>query len=80
MFIKIKPVVGGLTDKEKRTIVFAAKELSKHLLMVDAFGDFPVIPVTEYKEKDCCLATVLFFFYISGLKQGMNSSLNRFAL
>jgi len=51
MISKIKPVIGTCNDKEKRTLLFAAKELSRYLGMVDHAGDFPVIPVDTYKEE-----------------------------
>ena len=50
MFVKIKPVVGGLTAKEKRTMIFAAKELSRYLGLAESFGDFPVMPVQAKGE------------------------------
>lgn len=50
MFAKIKPVVAGLSAKEKRTVIFAAKELSRYLGLADSFGDFPVIPVQTKGE------------------------------
>ena len=50
MFCKIKPIVGSLDEKEKRTVLFAAKELSHYLGMADASGDFPIIPVRTMPE------------------------------
>ncbi|MBE7035339.1 MAG: DUF4838 domain-containing protein [Ruminococcaceae bacterium] len=52
MFCKIKPVIGDVTEKEKETILFAAKELSRYFGLVDKAGDFPVIPTERYKESE----------------------------
>ncbi len=51
MFCKIKPIIGSLDEKEKRTALFAARELSRYLRLVDASGDFPVIPVRTMPQN-----------------------------
>ena len=60
MITKIKPVVVGLTPKAKRTMMFAAKELSRYMAQVDPFGDYPIIPAQVYsgKEKDTLFLVV----------------------
>lgn len=52
MICKIKPVTSGLTEKAKRTMLFAARDLARYLKLADPCGDFPVIPAETYKEGD----------------------------
>jgi len=52
MLSKIKPVIGNLDNREKETVLFAAKELSRCLALADSAGDFPVIPVREYRGDE----------------------------
>ncbi len=60
MICKIKPVTGGLTEKAKRTMLFAARELARYMVMVDPKGDYPVIPAVSSggKEKDTLFLTI----------------------
>ncbi|MBQ9939012.1 MAG: DUF4838 domain-containing protein [Oscillospiraceae bacterium] len=52
MFCKIKPIIGGLDEKAKRTVMFAAKELSRYLRTADSGSDFPVVPTAEYTQNE----------------------------
>ena len=51
MINKIKPITGNLTEKEIRTLTFAAKELSKYLSMAKN-DDFPIIPTKEFTSQE----------------------------
>ncbi len=51
MIFKIRPIIGGLSAKERETVLFAAKELQKYLMAVSD-NDFSVIPTEEYDKAD----------------------------
>lgn len=48
---KIKPVMEGRTESEKKTLLFAAFELQKYLARISD-SDFTVIPSENYRGKD----------------------------
>ncbi len=52
MITKIKPVVGGLSVKAKRTMMFAAQDLARYMKQADPFGDYPIIPADAFGGKE----------------------------
>ncbi len=52
MITKIKPVIGGLSAKAKRTMMFAARDLARYMRLCDYLGDYPVVPVETFKGKE----------------------------
>ncbi len=51
MICKIRPIIVKITEKEKRTLLFAAYELQKYLSKVTE-ADFAVIPSLEHNQDE----------------------------
>ncbi len=51
MIYKIRPLVSDLSEKARETVMLAARELQKYLMLVST-ADFSIIPTKEYDKSE----------------------------